>query len=168
MKSLRIALTLLALAATAAFAQSSARKSFDQLKGLAGDWEGKTAQGKPLSVSFRDTAGGSALLSEIHGTGPENMVSMFHLDGTNRLLLTHYCGAGNQPRMTATASADGKTITFTFLDATNLSTPDSGHMQRVVIAILDKNHHTEDWTFQAPGNEMKQFFDLRRTELAQR
>src|SRR5258708_16316756 len=95
MKSLRIALTLLALAATAAFAQSSAQKSFDQLKGLAGDWEGKTAQGKPLSVSFRDTAGGSALLSEIHRTSPQNMVSMFHLDGPHRLLLTHYCRAGH-------------------------------------------------------------------------
>ena len=55
-------------------------------------------QGQPLEVTFRMTAGGSALMSEIHGHGPENMITMFHMDG-DRLLMTHYCGAGNQPRM---------------------------------------------------------------------
>jgi len=168
MKSIRIALSLFLLATTVAFAQSPAQKSFDQLKSLSGNWEGKDAQGKILNVSFRDTAGGSALMSEIHGTGPENMISMFHLDGPNRLLLTHYCGAGNQPRMAATASSDGKTITFEFVDGTNLAPPTPGHMQRVVISILDPNHHTEDWTFQGNGKEMKEFFDLKRTELAQK
>jgi len=169
MKSLRIALALFLLAtATAALAQSTAQKSFDQLKTLAGSWEGKTADGKPVKVFFRDTAGGSALMSEILGHGPENMVSMFHLDGPNRLLLTHYCGAGNQPRMTATASPDGKTITFDFLDATNLASPDAGHMQRVVFTVIDANHHTEDWTFADHGKEMKELFDLHRSEIAQK
>jgi hypothetical protein len=167
MKSIRIALSLLLLT-TAALAQSAGQKSLDQLKSLAGSWEGKTAQGKPVQVSFRDTAAGSALMSEIHGTGHENMITMFHLDGPNRLLMTHYCGAGNQPRMTATASPDGKIITFDFLDATNLATPDAGHMQRVVFTVLDANHHTEEWTFAAPGKELKQFFDLKRSELAQK
>ena len=124
MKSIRIALALaLLLTATAALAQSAAQKSFDQLKSLTGNWEGKTSDSKTVQVSFRDTAGGSALMSEIHGHGPENMVSMIHLDGPNRLLLTHYCGAGNQPRMTASASPAGRTITFDFLDATNPRVP---------------------------------------------
>jgi len=172
MKSIRIALSVLVLTAAALAqnaVQTSAQKSFDQLKSLAGSWEGKNSQGKPLQVSFRDTAGGSALLAEIRGEGHDNMISMIHLDGPNRLMLTHYCGAGNQPRMTATTSPDGKTITFDFLDATNLSTPDAGRMQRVVITLLDANHHTEDWTFAAaPGKEMKEFFDLKRSEIAQK
>jgi hypothetical protein len=164
MKALRITLPLfLLLTATFALSQTAAQKSFDQLKSLSGSWEGKTPEGKPLQVSFRDTAGGSALMSEIMGQGHENMISMIHLDGPNRLLMTHYCGAGNQPRMTATTSADGKSIAFDFLDATNLATPADGHMQRVVFTILDANHHTEDWTFAAgPGKEMKEFFDLTR------
>jgi hypothetical protein len=168
MKSIRIALSLWLLAATAAFAQSAAQKSFDQLKSLTGSWEGKTTQGKPVQVSFRDTAGGSALMSEIHAMDHDDMITMFHLDGANRLLMTHYCSAGNQPRMTATASPDDKTITFDFLDATNLATPDAGHMQRVVFTVIDANHHTEAWTFAAPGKEMKQFFDLKRSEVAQK
>jgi len=161
-KSIRIAVTMFAVLASAvALAQSDAQKSFNQLKVLTGSWEGK-ANGHDLEVSFRDTAGGSALMSEIHGHGPENMISMFHLDGPDKLLMTHYCGAGNQPRMQASASPDGKTITFTFLDATNLASPDAGHMHHLVIAMLDPNHHTEEWTFLDHGKETKELFDLHR------
>ncbi len=170
MKSLRFTLSLLLLlAATAALSQTATQKSFDQLKTLTGSWAGKNSQGKPLQVVFRDTASGSALLSEIIGEGHEDMISMIHLDGPNRLLLTHYCGSGNQPRMEATVSPDGKTYTFNFFDGTNLASPDAGHMQRVVFTILDANHHTEDWTFNAgAGKEMKEFFDLKRNEVAQK
>jgi hypothetical protein len=169
MKSLRLAVSvLLLLTASAALAQSGAQKSFDQLKSLTGNWEGKNSQGMPMQVTFRDTAGGSALMSEIHGHGPESMISIFHLDGPNRLILTHYCGVGNQPRMQATASPDGKIFTFDFVDATNLATPDAGHMQRVVFTIIDANHHTEDWTFADHGKDMKELFDLHRSEVAQK
>ena len=161
-RSNRMALALFMIfAATAALAQSNAQKSFDQLKSLAGTWEGKNSMNEPMQVSFKVTSNGSAVMSEILGHG-EDMISMIHLDGPSRLLLTHYCGAGNQPRMQAKASADGTTITFDFLDATNLATPDAGHMRSVVIAVLDPNHHTEEWTFTDHGKEMKELFDLRR------
>ena len=150
------------LAASAVVAQSDAQKSFDQLKSLAGAWEGKNSQGEPLQVSFKVTSGGSAVMSEIAGHGKDNMITMFHLDGPNKLVLTHYCGAGNQPRMQASSSPDGKTITFNFLDATNLASPDAGHMHRVAITVLDANHHTEEWSFADHGKEMKELFDLRR------
>jgi hypothetical protein len=163
MKTCCLTLSLcLMLAGASALAQTAAQKSFDQLKSLEGSWEGKNQQDMPVKVTFRDTAGGSAIMSEIQGHGPENMISMFNLDGPNRLMLTHYCGAGNQPRMVANASPDGKSITFDFLDATNLATPDAGHMQSVVFTIIDANHHTENWTFGDHGKEMKQVFELAR------
>ena len=162
MKTLRIAAGILVMLSTSAvFAQSDAQKSFDQLKSLAGSWQGKNSQGDPVQVSFRLTAGGSALMSEINGRG-EDMISMIHFDGANRLLLTHYCAVGNQPRMLASASPDGKTITFNFLDATNLDNPQSGHMDHVVIAMLDANHHTEEWNFADHGKQTKEVFDLTR------
>jgi len=162
MKTLGIAVcTLMLLSTTAVFAQSDAQKSFDQLKSLAGSWEGKNSQGQPVQVSYRMTAGGSALMSEINGHG-EDMISMIHLDGANRLLLTHYCAVGNQPRMLASASPDGKTITFNFVDATNLDTPQSGHMDHLVIAMLDPKHHTEEWNFTDHGKQTKEVFDLTR------
>ena len=148
--------------ATAVLAQSDAQKSFTQIKSLAGSWEGKTGEGKPVQVTFRDTAGGSAMMSEIMGMGHEDMISMFYMDGPDKLMLTHYCGAGNQPRMKASVSPDGKTFTFDFVDATNLANLDDGHMNRVVFAVLDNDHHTEEWTFTGHGKDMKEFFDLRR------
>lgn len=160
MKALAACLLVL-VSTTAIWAQSDAQKSFDQLKSLAGSWEGKNSRGETVKVSYRMTAGGSALMSEIDGHG-EDMISMIHFDGANRLLLTHYCTTGNQPRMQASASPDGKTITFNFRDATNLESPQAGHMDHVVIAMLDSNHHTEEWTFADHGKEMKEVFDLTR------
>jgi hypothetical protein len=162
-RSLRIApvLVLLALSA-AAYAQSDAQKAFDAIKTMPGSWEGKSQDGHPVSVTFKVTSGGSAVMSEIQGHGPEDMISMIHMDGPNRLLMTHYCGAGNQPRMQASVSPDGKVITFNYFDATNLATPDAGHMQRMVLTIVDENHQIEDWTFADHGKEMKEVFDLRR------
>ena len=160
MKSIRIALSLVLLLAATAFAQD-AQKAFDQLKTLNGTWVGKASNGHELKVSFRPTAGGSALMSEM--MGEEDMVTMFHMDN-DRLLMTHYCGAGNQPRMQASLSPDGETITFTFVDATNLSSAKAGHMDRVVITIPDLDHHTEDWTFKQDGKEMKEHFELARAK----
>jgi hypothetical protein len=156
-------LILAALAiTTTASAQTDAQKAFTAIKNMPGTWEGKTADGRAVRVDFKVTAGGSAVMSEIMGHGPEDMISMFHLDGPDRLILTHYCGAGNQPRMQASVSPDGKTITFTFFDATNLAAPDAGHMQRMTLTMIDENHHTEEWVFADHGKEQKEVFDLRR------
>jgi hypothetical protein len=149
------------LSASFAMAQNDGRKSFDQLKGLEGSWEGKSSEGHPLNVSFRMTAGGSALMSEIHGHGPENMITMFHMDG-DRLLLTHYCGAGNQPRMKV-LSSDAKAVTFEFVDGTNIA-PGAGHMQRVTFTQADADHHTEEWVFLDQGKEHKELFTLARAK----
>lgn len=151
------------LCASAALAGSEAQKTFDALKALDGTWEGKNIQGETLKVTFRQTAGGSAILNEIHGQGAHDMITMFHLDG-DRLLMTHYCGAGNQPRMRATLAPDGKSISFDFIDATNLSSPEAGHMQHVVFGMSDANHHTEEWTFLDHGKEMKDLFTLQRSK----
>ena len=65
--------------------------------------------------------------------------------------------------MAASVSPDGKTFTFNFIDATNLDNPDAGHMQRMVLTLVDDNHHTEDWTFVDHGKEVtEEMFDLRR------
>lgn len=162
MKSLRaIFAVFVVLAATSAFAQSDAQKSFDQLKTLAGTWEGQASDGKTVQVIFRETSAGSALLSEITGH-EENMITMFHLDGS-RLLMTHYCGTGNQPRMVGSMSPDGKSFSFNFLDATNVLPSQPGHMDHLTVAMLDPSHHTEEWSFlTTDGKQMRERFDLHR------
>ena len=150
MKSLRIGLCVLLAAATTAiaFGQSDAAKTFDQLKTLKGNWEGKASNGKDLKVTFRPTSGGTALMSEI--LGDEDMITMFHMDN-NRVLATHYCGAGNQPRMQAKRfdPAIGE-IEFQFLDGTNL-TPGAGHMHNARFRLVDDKHFQSEWQFYENG-----------------
>jgi hypothetical protein len=157
-RNIRILIAALALTA-AAFAQTDAQKAFATIKNMPGTWEGDSRMG-PVQVTFKVISGGSAVQSEILGN--EDMISMFNMDGADRLLMTHYCAAQNQPRMQASVSADGKTITFNYIDATNLASPDAGHMQKMVLTLVDDNHHTEEWTFADHGKEHKQVFDLRR------
>lgn len=159
MRTLRYALCLM-LVFTAAFAvaQSDAKKSLDKLKSLAGTWEGKMSDGQSASVTYSVISGGSAVMADMTH---ESMVTMYSLDG-NRLLMTHYCAMGNQPRMSASLSPDGKTMEFTFVDATNLASPQAGHMHHAVFNFLDANHYTEDWTFTQDGQSKTEHFDLHR------
>src|SRR5215471_4856224 len=116
-------LAAIALSAACAVAQTDAEKAFTAIKSMPGTWEGTSAEG-PVKVTFKVTAAGNSVMSEI--LGKEDMISMINMDGPERLLLTHYCAMGNQPRMQASVSADGKTVTFNYVDATNLATPEAG------------------------------------------
>jgi hypothetical protein len=160
-KSLRILLPFcLLLSLAAANSQTAAQKAFATIKTLPGTWEGSSYKGEPIEVTFRTISKGSAVVSEI--LGKDDMISVFNMDGADKLLLTHYCSTGNQPRMQATVSPDGKTFTFTFIDVTNLATPDAGRMQSMVLTLVDENHHTENWTFLDHGHQHTESFDLHR------
>lgn len=148
---------------TVAFAQSDAQKSFDQLKSLAGSWEG-AVDGKPIQISLRVTSKGNALVHEMKMDGKsDDPITMLYIDG-DRLLLTHYCDAGNRPRMVATMTPDGKTVDFHFLDVANFNSKQGGYMQHAVFTTLDANHHTEDWTFLMQGKQINAHLDLQRTK----
>jgi hypothetical protein len=172
MKSLRFMLSVVLLSlSTVAFAQSDAKQSFDKIKTLAGSWEGHVTtvpqqadiEGKLMQVSLRVTSMGNVVMHEMTGAGrPDDPITMLYLDG-DRLLLTHYCDAGNRPRMAGKMSPDGKTVEFDFLDVAGST--QYGHMHHAVFTVIDANHHTEDWTYMTPGdNPIHAHFDLQRTK----
>jgi hypothetical protein len=139
--------------------KSDAQKSFDQMKTLAGSWEGHVTtvpvradiEGKVAHASLRVTSMGNAMVHEMTGEGrPDDPITMLYLDG-DRLLLTHYCDAGNRPRMTGKMSPDGKTVEFAFLDVAG--SLQYGHMDHAVFTVIDANHHVEDWTYMEPGDK---------------
>jgi len=185
MKYLRFALfvVVVMLLSIVAFAQadtqkppSDAQKSFDTLKSLAGSWQGPVTtvptqagmgDGGVLQVSLRVTSRGNALVHEMKEAGTpddpvryDHPVTIFYLD-SERLLLTHYCDAGNRPRMTGKMSPDGKTIEFEFVD---ISGSMEYHMHHAAFTIIDANHHTEDWTFMMKDKPVRAHFDLQRTK----
>jgi hypothetical protein len=139
---------------------------FDKLKSLAGEWEGKASEGGkefPATTSFRLVSDGSALLNVLGYATPEEMVTMFHMDGRD-LLATHYCSAHNQPRFRMVPSSDPNVVAFEFKDATNLSSPTAPHMVGVKFTILDADHHVEDWTFLANGETTTRRLEFHRKQ----
>lgn len=131
-----------------------AKAAFERFKTLEGQWLGRSTKGWEEKITFKVIAGGSAVHESSFDAHPnETMVTVFHLDG-ERLLLTHYCVAKNQPRLQLTAVEDGgKKLTFTFLDATNLPSRNKGHMDKVVYRFLDDDHLTSQWTWYQDGKE---------------
>lgn len=129
-------------------------QAFERLKGLEGEWRGRSTKGWTDTSTFRVIAGGSVVTETSFDAHPgETMLTAFHLDG-DRLLLTHYCVARNQPRLVASVIADGgKAITFTFLDGTNLRSRDQGHMDKATFRFDDPDHVTTRWTWYQDGVE---------------
>ena len=131
-----------------------ARLAFERFKKLEGAWKGRSTKGWEETVNYKTIAQGTVVVGTSFDAHPnETMMTMIHLDG-ERLMLTHYCVAKNQPRLIATSFAeDGKTITFTFLDGTNMPSRDRGHMDKAVFHFVDDSHVSSRWTWYQDGKE---------------
>jgi len=129
---------------------SNAEQAFEKLKTLVGRWEAQTDKG-PAVATYQLISGGTVLLERAEMGADHEMITAYYVDG-NRLLLTHYCMAGNQPRMLA-RSFEPKTnqIDFQFLDATNLPDPKVGHMHNAVFTFVGPSEVTQNWTFYKDG-----------------
>ena len=125
--------------------------AFDQLKSLAGHWEGTSPDGKKVQVSYELISNGSVLMERLNPANEPDMITMYSLDG-DRILVTHYCSMGNQPTMQtgAAPAANGK-LDFTFLRLAGAKSPDEGHMAALTVSMPDKNHLTQSWTFMDKG-----------------
>ena len=128
---------------------TDASAAFARLKTLVGEWQADTPAGK-ATLRYELTGGGTALIERESAESMPGMMTVYHLDGS-RVILTHYCMAGNQPRMQASAFDAESEIQFRFLDATNLSTPGAGHMHNMRLRILDENHIEAAWEFYENG-----------------
>jgi len=132
-----------------------ARVAFERYKSLAGDWSGASSEGWKDQVRYETIARQSVVMqtSLFEAHPGETMVTMIHLH-EGQLMLTHYCVAGNQPRLVASAiNADASEITFTYKDGTGLATRDEGHMDKAVIRFSADDVITSRWTWYQDGQE---------------
>ena len=120
---------------------------------LVGTWEAAGQQGKTLTNTIRLVSNGTALEETSQGEEHDQMVTLYTADG-NRLAMTHYCAAGNQPRMESPAvTGDQKEFDFSLTGITNLANPNAGHMRHLLIQIADQDHFTEKWTWRENGKD---------------
>jgi hypothetical protein len=138
------------------------KPGFEQLKSLVGEWEGTTGEGGSAHVSYQLVSGGTALVERLKGGDEPEMVTVYTADG-NHVAMTHYCKAGNQPQMRTAAITRGtKVFSFGFVRATNLESPEAGHMDHLVVTLLDKNHFSQAWTWKEKGSTKTTVFKFTR------
>jgi hypothetical protein len=85
------------------------------------------------------TAGGSAVHETLFPGQPQEMVSIYTVDGPD-LVMTHYCVLGNQPRMKADSKSPDNQICFQFAGGTNLDPKKDKHMHAATLTIVDDDH----------------------------
>jgi hypothetical protein len=87
-------------------------------------------------------------------------LTLFHLDGS-RLLATHYCGQGNQPRLRLTRASE-RSFDFRFQDATNLVDPASAHLTKLELELPDADTYRKTETYVAASDQETTRFDCAR------
>jgi hypothetical protein len=121
---------------------------FIALTKLAGDWT-RPDKGDAVAVTYRVTSGGHAVMETLLPGTDYEMITMYHMDGPD-LVVTHYCAAGNQPRMRA-KGGDAKMIKFDFADGTNMNAAKDGHMHALTLTFVDADHLKAEWTWWKDG-----------------
>jgi len=133
-----------------------AKAAFARVKTLAGTWTSQldgAAQKKEhrdehpaeATVTYRLTGAGSALVeTQFPGTDHE-MVSVYHLDGED-LRMTHYCAAGNQPRVKLDrARSRPDHLIFVFDGGSNLDPKKDMHIHGLEITFHKDGRVTSAW-----------------------
>lgn len=153
----RLALLVLALLVTPAIAAEETHKdhpalanrppAFERLKSLIGEWQG-TGESHG-TASFELVANGSAIMERLTPMGESPMINVYHADGTS-VMMTHYCGSGNQPRMRCTK--DGSSLAFTMTDITNWKKGEA-KMEGLTLVLVDADHLREEWVSDDNGKK---------------
>ena len=154
-RTVSTSLAVLLLLATTSAAAPGTNPAWEKLKSLAGEWSGTVTHGgqaMPVSVSYTLVSSGNSLMERLTTPDGEDMVTMYHPDGS-RIMMTHYCSEGNQPRMRANAPGADGSLAFDFVDATGLASPQAEHMRKLVVKFQDADHFTQEWTHLKAGKE---------------
>jgi len=161
-----LAFVIITMAGFAARGNSQAQpgSAFDHLKALVGTWEAPGQEGKTVTNTIRLVSNGTALEETIQSAEDDQMVTLYTPNG-NRLAMTHYCAAGNQPHMESPpVTGDQKEYDFSLTSITNLANPGAGHMRHLLIQIADQDHFTEKWTWRENGKDMVHTIHFKRTK----
>ncbi|MCE9584649.1 MAG: hypothetical protein K8T20_19330 [Planctomycetes bacterium] len=132
--------------------EAQKKQLWEPLTQLAGEWTSPDENGKVQTVMVIKVSSSKSIVHATMMPGtPYEMTNVYHMDGPS-VVMTHYCAAGNQPRMRATEAAGG-TIVFRADSVTNLRSADETYMGSMVLKIADADHFEEDWSSFTNGKE---------------
>jgi len=125
-------------------------------------WQGARSDHGEMGAHYYVPGNGSAVVEDLIQRRLPTMTSVYHLDGAD-LRMTHFCGAGNQPRLRATAiDAEHRRVAFAFVDITNAPSPDAPHVDGFELQSADDDHLQLVFHFTANGRSSTEFIELTR------
>jgi hypothetical protein len=146
MRALSLSLLLLV---GSAHADAAPSPTFAGLKALVGEWVAPTPRGA-IKVSYRLVSNDSALVQRFVTPSGRETLTIIHPDG-DKILATHYCAQGNQPRLRLDlGKSSANRYVFSFVDATNLATPAASHLVQLEL-VLAGDQYTEVETYEENG-----------------
>lgn len=135
------------------------------MRKLEGRWESADANndGKAdQTVTYKATAGGTVIVETLFPGEPHEMVTTYHKDG-DRLVATHYCMMGNQPRLRSTDESGAGKFVFAFDGGANVNATEGDYMGALTFEILSDDQVKSTWTHFVKGKAGDQVsFELKR------
>ena len=110
-----------------------------------------SGQEEGFRVRYHFISRDSALVEDYGDPRKQATQTVIHPD-LDRLMATHYCARGNQPRLVATEKR-GNRIEFRFLDITNLASAAEPHMVRMAFVHVDDTHIRKEEVYRVDGRE---------------
>jgi hypothetical protein len=126
--------------------QSPAAQGFDRLKALEGEWidaDGVFGDKGKVAVTYRVSGGGHTVVETFPVGTPNEMVTVYHLDGS-RLALTHYCTSNTQPRMMSNG-LEGNVLAFDYAGGTNIDPARTSHMHSARFEFVSADEIKGTW-----------------------
>jgi len=148
-------LILTLLAAERAVTPADAKAIFARFQSFAGTWKARSTKGWTETNTYEVAAKGSVVVNRSFFDDEPNdgMLTTIYLDG-DRLLMTHYCEARNQPTLVAATIDDAtKRVVFRYVSGTNMKSRETGHMDSAVFEFVDESHVRSRWSWYASGKE---------------
>ncbi len=145
-----------------------AAEAFARLTALEGSWvdtSGTMGPADKVLVTYRTSGSGSAVVETLFPGEDHEMVTVYHKDGPD-LVLTHYCGLGNQPRMRATTVRDN-VLEFQFDGGLNIDPAKDTHMHSARLEFVSRTELRSRWVSWEGGRVAEGHtveFSLRRVE----
>jgi hypothetical protein len=121
---------------------------FDQLKALAGRWEGRVddATGTPVALEMAVTSNGHAVLERVFAGSPHEMTTVYFL-ANDRLLATHYCSIGNQPGFALADTSKPTDIVMELAGGTGFDPKTDQHAHGVHLQVIGPDRLRVEWQF---------------------
>ncbi len=136
--------------------EAHASQAMAMLSKLEGEWElaNPTEEMPEGKAVFAVSSAGSVVREVMVPGSPYEMTNLYHMDG-NDIVCTHYCAAGNQPRMVATGvtTVEGMpALNFEMDSVSNFVEGQDHYMGGLRVVWENDDRIRQEWTsFDAKG-----------------